>query len=230
MDVAAHRGVQSIAKEVLAALAGAIGSEDTERTIVAQATRLLAERGIVETWYYDCPALVLLSSRSCLSISGRDYQPSDERVGTKNLVTVDLSPTSGGAWGDCARSFFIENGRCRISPTDPEFQRGDAALAELHRHVRETVRPTTPCEELFQRANQLIATLGFENLDFMGNVGHSIESNRDDRRYLAAGNSCPLAELGLFTFEPHIRQIGRMWGYKHEEIYFFDSAGRLVEL
>lgn len=51
-----HRQVQAIAKEALAALGGTIGVEDTERSIAARVAGLLAERGIVETWYYDSPS------------------------------------------------------------------------------------------------------------------------------------------------------------------------------
>jgi hypothetical protein len=48
-------------------------------------------------------------------------------------------------------------------------------------------------------------------LDFLGNVGHSIETHRDARRYVERGNSTPLGELEMFTFEPHVRQRGGRW-------------------
>jgi hypothetical protein len=85
------------------AIAGTITANSSERTIADTAKSLLKDSGLVDTWYYDCPAFVLLGSRSCLSMSGRDYVPADEPVGTENLVTIDLSPRVGGVWGDYAR-------------------------------------------------------------------------------------------------------------------------------
>jgi hypothetical protein len=96
LSIEEHRGIQGIAKTVLSELGGTIGPADTERTISDRAANLLAGHGITETWYYECPAFVLLGSRSCLSISGRDYRPSDERVGSTNMITVDLSPMREG--------------------------------------------------------------------------------------------------------------------------------------
>src|SRR5262245_22467521 len=115
-EVEKHRAIQAQAKAVLAQLAGELGADDTERSIAARAYQGLCERGLSQTWYYDCPAYVLLGSRSCLSISGREYRPAAERVGDLNVVTVDLSPMQDGHWGDCARSFFIEGGRVTRTP------------------------------------------------------------------------------------------------------------------
>ncbi len=87
------------------------------------------------------------------------------------------------------------------------------------------VTPRTTFQELFEFSNQMIAAIGFENLDFLGNVGHSIESTRADRRYIEAGNNVQLGDVHLFTFEPHIRKAGGAWGFKHENIFTFDPEG-----
>lgn len=225
-----HRAVQAIAKAVLCELASTIGPADTERTIANRAVSLLATHGITETWYYECPAFVLLGSRSCLSISGREYRPGDEEVGLTNLITVDLSPLREGVWGDCARSFFVENGRPVQTPTLPEFVRGALTEEALHDSMRAFVKPDTTFAELFRFTNAEIRSHGFENLDFLGNVGHSIESRRDDRRYIEVGNGQRIGSTGLFTFEPHIRSVGGAWGFKHENIYYFSTNGAVQEL
>ena len=203
---------------------------DTERTIAERATSLLSARGLTETWYYNCPALVLLGSRSCLSLSGRDYVPSDEPVGAFNVVTVDLSPMRGGLWGDCARTIPIEDGRCAFTPQVLEFRRGLEVEALLHQAMQEFVTPSTTFEELFAFGNSEIKRLGFENLDYLGNLGHSIASSRNARRYIEPGNRSPLSAVSFFTFEPHVRQANGRWGFKHEEIYYFDSGHRLHAL
>lgn len=222
--------MQAIAKGVLAELASTITFRDTERSIAQRATQMMASRGAHDTWYYNCPAFVLLGSRSCLSISGREYQPSSEAVGQSNLVTVDLSPSIDGVWGDCARSFVVENGRCTASPSLPEFQEGIALEQKLHACMLAVVRPNMRLLDLFEFANAMISAEGFENLDFLGNVGHSIESVRENRRYIEKGNDARLDEVGLFTFEPHIRKVGGSWGFKHENIYYFGSNGQAVEI
>ena len=225
-----HVMVQAAAKAVLAALGPSFVPGDTERSIAQRATMMLRERGITQTWYHDCLALVLLGSRSCLSISGRDYVPAEEPVGQFNLVTVDLSPMLDGVWGDCARSFCVEDGVWVEEPADAGFRHGLAVERELHATMRELVRPQTSFGELYEFANAQIAAYGFENLDFLGNVGHSIETTRDARRYVERGNAQRLGDAGLFTFEPHIRAAGSRWGFKHENIYSFNADGRAVEL
>ena len=46
------------------------------------------------------------------------------------------------------------------------------------------------------------------NLDFLGNQGHSIEKNQEDRVYIEKGNRKKLSEVSYFTFEPHIARKG----------------------
>lgn len=224
-----HKNVQAIAKLVLNELAETINSNDSERSIAQRAKAMLERQEVTKTWYYDCPALVLLGSRSCLSISGRDYEPADEKVGKTNLVSIDLSPSLNGAWGDCARSFYIENGRCSITPTMSEFTVGFELEHTLHQQVIAFASPEKTFADLHRLANQIIADAGFENLDFLGNVGHSIETIREKRQYIEASNNSLLGSVNFFTFEPHIRTINGRWGFKHENIYFFDGDF-LVEL
>jgi hypothetical protein len=128
--------VQSAAKAVLKDLAPMIRADSTEASIAATAHTLLASRGYPKTWYHQCPALVLLGSRSCLSVSGKHYRPALEPVGDFNLVTVALSPCDGDVWGDCARSFCVENGSVTDEPTSNEFRTGLRTQHQLHQGRR----------------------------------------------------------------------------------------------
>lgn len=228
--VSKHRAVQNIAKAVLDDLGARILPFDTERTIATKAYAALCHRGVSDTWYYNCPAFVLLGSRSCVSISGRDYEPSTEKVGTHNLITVDLSPVLGGCWGDCARSFYVENGQLTDSPISDEFKVGHDFLARLHAQMQVFVTPSKTFHELHEWANSRIGEAGFENLDFLGNVGHSIATSRDARQFIEQGNSALLGSVPFFTFEPHVREIEGKWGFKHENIFYFDRNGDAQEL
>lgn len=226
----ANAEVQAIAKRVLEALRSDISRASTEATIAASASARLRALGLTDTWYHDCPALVLLGKRSCLSASGRGYVPATDPVGDYNLVTVDLSPSRGSAWGDCARSFAVEAGRVVDAPGDPEFAAGFAAEARLHAAMREFVQPGTSFHSLYEFGNDLIVAEGFENLDFRGNLGHSIETLLARRQFIERGNRNSLGDVSCFTFEPHIRVRGGRWGFKHENIYYFDGTGAVVEL
>ncbi|MNO94785.1 Metallopeptidase family M24 [compost metagenome] len=222
--------VQAAAKSVLAQLVDHITPDSTEVSIARIAADMLTQLGYPDTWYYDCPAFVLLGSRSQASVSGRDYQPSEEAVGLQNLVTVDLSPRSGTLWGDCARSFYVEDGICRTLPLGDEFTRGYEAEQSLHNIMLRFARPETTFNDLYELANESIIDAGFENLDFLGNVGHSICEQRDQRLYIESGNNRRLGEVICFTFEPHIRLRAGKWGYKHENIYYFNDDGTPCEL
>ncbi len=57
----------------------------------------------------------------------------------------------------------------------------------------------------------------------MGNLGHSIEHRKENRIYIERGNKRKLGEVDYFTFEPHIAKAGSKYGFKRENIYFFDK-------
>ncbi len=228
--VATHRIAQDAAKAVLRELAESLGPQDTEESIASRAASALYRHGIRETWYYDCPALVLLGSRSCTSLSGRNYRPQREPVGDTNLVTIDLSPSHEGHWGDCARSFPVEQGHVTASPGNLALAAGVSFLRHLHLAMRSFVTPRTTFHELAMWTARQIEAGDFVNLDFRGNVGHSIVTRREDRLYIEAGNHRSLGEASFFTFEPHVRATAGTWGFKHEDIFFFNASGTLEEL
>lgn len=226
LNVCEYKKIQSIAKNVLDEIKNFIKPEISEKEIVEECKLLLKKHGIDETWYYDCPALILLGSRSCLSVSGKNYVPSEEKVGKENLVTIDLSPLKDGVWGDCSRSFVVEDGIVK-SETDIknfEFLEGLRIERELHNHFIEFVKPGMSFEDVFIELNDKIKSFGFENLDFNGNLGHTIEKDRNNRIYFEKGNDKKLTENMLFTFEPHIRMIGKKYGFKLENIYYFEKG------
>lgn len=230
MTLEQYQSVQSIAKHVHNELGQFITRASTEHSIAATCIELLAEQGINDTWYHGVPAFVLLGSRSCLSISGRDYIPANEEVGESNVVTVDLSPLLEGVWGDCARTYCIEDGEYTPRPEGDIFCNGLFTEYTLHSLMRNFVTPETRFQELFTFGNEQIHKLGFDNLDFLKNLGHSIEIDLADRRYIDENCDTKLGEVSYFTFEPHIGKKGSAWGFKHENIYYFDSYGVVQEL
>ena len=106
---------------------------------------------------------------------------------------------------------------------------GVMVCLRLHQELIDFVTPQTTFEELYLHINSLIIDKGFINLDFMGNLGHSIAKNKDERVYIEKDNHLLLSSTDYFTFEPHISNPTSKYGYKKENIYYF-SNGKLVEL
>ena len=98
----------------------------------------------------------------------------------------------------------------------------------LHESMRSFVCRDTTFEDLFFHINDVIRNKGYVNLDFLGNLGHSIVNEKKQRIYIEKGNKVKLSEVEAFTFEPHISLPGGKYGYKMENIYAFEGD-RLVE-
>ncbi len=109
--------------------------------------------------------------------------------------------------GDYARTLVIENGIVcdeidRIKRD--EWRNGLQMEAYLHKTLMDVATPEMTFEELYYYINDLIVKKEFLNLDFLGNLGHSIVKNKSDRVYTEKGNCKRLSDVEMFTFEPHI--------------------------
>lgn len=229
-----NRIAQQIARETMSELHGFIRVGMSEKEIETRALELMSQKGSNGWWYHGIGALVLLGERSVLSMSGRDFFASPtNRVAQTDVVTIDLAPTLDGFWGDYARTIFVEDGVVarEDQPQTPLFRQGIDAELLLHQRLIEIATPEMTYEEIFFQLNAEITRLGFENLDVHGNLGHSVEMNQAERIYLERGSTRTLQQVGkMFTFEPHIRQVGGVVGFKREDIYLFDASGTLRRL
>ncbi|MBQ8813737.1 MAG: aminopeptidase P family protein [Lachnospiraceae bacterium] len=227
---------QELARRSMEQVAAEIKPGMTERQVAVLAEEKMRDLGSEGWWYHNVGALVLAGkNRSKLSVSGRDYRPSEEVVlGENDLVSLDFSPIVNGCWGDYARTIYIEEGRAKLEPEAPEsplFREGFEMELRLHLELMEWVRPETTYEEVAEHMNRILRDDGFENMDFHGNLGHSIEHSPGDRIYLEPGNKETLGGHGTpFTFEPHIAKKGGEWGFKREQIYVFGEDGRIRPL
>lgn len=219
-----YKNVQSIAKAVLNEISNYIKVGISESEIAKICTELMISKGVQKFWYHDVAALVLLGSRSKLSISGKNYEPSMLLVSDRDLVTIDLSPEINGCWGDCARSFVVIDGKvCNHNIPDKELSEGIEFEKKLHEELMKVATPEKTFNEIYYYFNPIINENGYVNLDFHQNLGHSIERNINDRKYIESGCTTKLGEVNFFTFEPHICKSGKTWGFKHENIYYFEG-------
>ena len=188
--------------------------------------RKLQELGADSFWYWDVGAFVFSGDETAISISGKQYVTSDRVIENNDIITIDLSPQAGNIWGDYARTVVVENGRI-IEDIElienQEWKSGLQMEEKLHAELLEFATKEKTFEELYYHMNDLIAENGFVKLDFMGNLGHSIVKAKDDRVYIEKGNLIKLGDVKYFTFEPHIAFPDSKYGYKKENIYYFDG-------
>ena len=224
--------VQQIAKQTFKYLQANIrvGMHLPELRKIAE--KKMTELGATSFWYWDVGAFIFSGGDTALSVSGRHYKTAEKVIAENDIITVDLSPQVGNVWGDFARTIIIENGKVIPSTArikNEEWKNGLLAEEKLHGELMNFASPETTFEELYFYMNDLINQSGYKNLDFMGNLGHSIAAKKDDRIYIERGNLARLNSVEYFTFEPHIALPNGRYGYKRENIYYFEK-GKLKEL
>lgn len=193
--------------------------------------KYLLSHGADSFWYWDVGAFVFCGKETAISVSGREYRTSDIKIEENDIITIDLSPQNNNIWGDYARTIIIENGNVVTEVEkiqNDEWRNGFIMEEYLHKAMQEYVTADTTFEELYYHINKIITEKGYVNLDFMGNLGHSIVMDKNDRIYIEKGNKAKLSSVKAFTFEPHISVPNSSYGYKMENIYSFNN-GKLIE-
>lgn len=221
-----YKKVQTVAKETIGFLQSFIKKGASEKEIKETAEKFMQKKGVNSFWYYRVGACVFVGKRTVISISGREYLATDTKVQLEDLVTVDLAPQINGFWGDFARSFVIANGKVGRAKQSkiPEIIQGIETETILHEKFQNFINEDMSLQEAYTKMNSFIDELGFENLDFNKNLGHSIEKRKDSRIYIEAGNKTKFKEIDLFTFEPHIKKKNGQYGVKYENIYYFNKG------
>ena len=222
-----YRAVQAIAKRTMEYICEMIAPGMALSEIRSLCEEKMLSLGADSFWYWDVGAFVFAGEETALSVSGRGYRTSVRSISENDVVTIDLSPQVGDTWGDYARTIIVENGRVvrRIDKIENDEWRAGLLMEEkLHEELKRTAGPDMTFEELYLYMNDFIRENGFVNLDFLGNLGHSIVRRKEDRSYIEKGSRIKLGDAGLFTFEPHIGKSGLRYGYKKENVYYFEDG------
>ena len=226
-----YREVQKIAKDTMRFAEKNIYSGMNLLEIREMCECKMRELGADSFWYWDIGAFIFAGDETKVSVSGTQYKTSNRVIDTNDIITIDLSPQNGDIWGDYARTLIVENGK--VTETEKiindEWRSGLLTEKVLHEEMCRFVTPQTTFEELYYYMNEAIEDKGYVNLDFMGNLGHSIVRKKEDRVYIEKGNKLCLGDVPFFTFEPHISVAGSAYGYKRENIYYFEND-KLIEL
>lgn len=226
-----YKQVQKIAKDTIDYARKNVHSGMTLVAVREMCEKKLLELGADSFWYWDIGAFVFAGDETTISVSGNQYKTSDRIIAENDIITIDLSPQNIDIWGDYARTLIVENGSVidEDNATNIEWKNGIKMEGELHKQMKKYVTSNTTFEQLYYYMNKVIEDNGYINLDFMGNLGHSIVKQKDDRIYIEKGNTTRLGDVAYFTFEPHISILGSKYGYKLENIYYFEE-GKLIEL
>ena len=227
-----YKQVQNIAKDTMEYIKCEIKPGMNLLEIRKKCEEKMLELGADSFWYWDVGAFVFSGDETTISVSGTEYVTSDRIIEENDIITIDLSPQSKNIWGDYARTIIMENGKVvqHIDDVCNDGWRQGLLMEEmLHDELFKYVTPDITFEQLYYHMNDFITQNGFINLDFLGNLGHSIVKEKNDRIYIEKGNMHKLREVQYFTFEPHISIAGSAYGYKKENIYYF-ADGKLVEL
>ncbi|MFR5875415.1 MAG: M24 family metallopeptidase [Eubacterium sp.] len=227
-----YNEVQKIAKDTIKYIKFVIRPRMELLEVRKLCEQKMIDLGADSFWYWNIGAFVFAGDETALSVSGKEYKTSNRLISNNDIVTIDLSPQNKNIWGDYARTIIIENGKVveKISNiSNIEWRNGLLMEESLHNELFTFAKPQTTFEELYYHINEYIVDKGYINLDFLGNLGHSIEKKKKDRIYIEKGNSAALGDVQLFTFEPHISIIDSKYGFKKENIYYFEN-GELKKL
>ncbi len=231
-NIGLYSAMQNLNRVTIKYIAKTIKAGMNLRDIKALCEDYLLKNGADSFWYWDVGAFVFAGDETAVSVSGRDYKVTDRTIQENDIITIDLSPQKDNIWGDYARTLVVENGIVcdKINEIKKfEWRNGLQTEEYLHQALINAAAPNMTFEELYYYMNDLIAKKGFCNLDFLGNLGHSIVKDKNDRVYIEKGNCKKLSDVAMFTFEPHISIPDSKYGYKREDIYYFDN-GRLIKL
>ena len=238
IDKSAHKDqelyfkIQSIAKETIEYAKKIIKPNLSLIKIREMCENKMLELGADSFWYYNVGALIFAGDETTKSVSGKEYITSDYIIKNDDIITIDLSPQIKNIWGDYARTIIIENGKVvdEINQIqNAEWKNGLLIEKELHSELLNFATSNTTFEELYYHMNDFIKKCGYINLDFNGNLGHSIVKNKNRRIYIEKGNKKKLSKVKYFTFEPHIALPNSNYGCKKENIYYFNND-KLIEL
>lgn len=226
-----YEQVQNIAKDTMEYVRNNIKAGMNLVDIRKMCEDKMLELGADSFWYWDVGAFVFAGDETIISVSGTEYKTSDRTIKLNDIITIDLSPQNKDIWGDYARTIIIQNGEVveTVNISNEEWRNGLLMEEFLHSEFFKFVTPKTTFEQLYYHMNHVIEEKGFIKLDFLGNLGHSIVKQKIDRIYIEKGNQTCLGDVAYFTFEPHISVEGSKYGYRKENIYYFEND-RLNEL
>jgi Xaa-Pro dipeptidase len=178
----------------------------SERDIEQAASDALRAGGATGVWTITNVG-VGENARVCFPTQG----PGDAVLGAVDVAVVDVHPIGpDGAWGDCTRT--------ALTGDDPQAHAALAELQAIHAATLADCRPGMPASELFGACFARIEAAGFELLDQLANIGHSLTAGGAYLdAFIDAGNDTPM--WGAWAIEPFVG--AGPWALKVEDLVWF---------
>jgi Xaa-Pro aminopeptidase len=197
---------QRIARDAAEAACAAARPGLTEAAMERVAADAMRERGATAIWTITNVG-VGEGARICFPTG----QPGERALGDTDVAVVDVHPiTPDGWWGDCTRTALVG--------ADAGAAAALAELEAIHAATLAACRPGIPASELFGGCAQRIAAAGFELLDELGNIGHSLTPGAAYLHgFIDATNDTPM--WGAWAIEPFVG-AGEL-GLKREDLVWF---------
>ncbi|GLS20196.1 hypothetical protein GCM10007874_32130 [Labrys miyagiensis] len=186
---------QSLAKAAAMAALAFAAPGVTEREVELAGSDHLSAAGVEHVW-----TITNVGVGSNTHICFPTHPPTDLAIAKRDVVMVDIHPiTPAGFWGDCTR--------CRVIGDYPEAVSALRDLEALHYETLEKCRPGMPANELFGLSAQRLMPEGFELLDLLANIGHSLTPGAAYlHNFIDAGNETPM--WGAWAVEPFAARDG----------------------
>jgi Xaa-Pro aminopeptidase len=200
---------QLLARDVAEAAADAVWAGMTEKDLARWAEETLRAGGSTGLW-----TLVNVGfgagSLKCFPTE----MPGDRMLWNIDCGFIDVHPVVDGWWGDCTRTFVVGE--------QPEYVEAKDEIQTIHETVLAAAYPGMPANELWSAFHDSIAGTGWNHMDRLGNIGHSIGQNVSyTQGYIDRHNTTRM--WGGWAVEPFIGNHN--YGVKVEDVVWFGSEG-----
>lgn len=199
---------QLLARDVAEAAAEVCWPGMTEKELARWAEETLRARGSTGLWTMVNVGFGA-GSLKCFPTE----MPSDRMLWNLDTGYIDVHPVVDGWWGDCTRTFVIGD--------QPEYLQAKVDIQAIHDQVLAAAYPGMPANELWAVFNDCIAGTGWNAMDRLGNIGHSIGQNISyTQGYIDKNNTTPM--WGGWAVEPFIGNHN--YGVKVEDVIWFGTS------
>lgn len=203
---------QRLAREVAELAVDALWAGMTERELARWAEETLRARGSTGLW---TPTNVGFGANSLKCFPTE--LPGDHMLWNIDAGFIDVHPVVDGWWGDCTRTFVVGD--------HPDYFEAKAEIERIHETVMAAAHPGMAANELWSAFNDCIAGTGWNHLDRLGNIGHSIGQNVSyTQGYIDRHNTTPM--WGGWAVEPFVGN--HLYGVKLEDVIWFGQEGCTV--
>lgn len=161
----------------------------------------------------------------CLVLSGSNSalphgEPSNRKVGRKDVVLIDVGAVYKGYYADVTRTVFVGE------PT--EIQRKVYEIVfKAQQSAIKTVKPGIEAEEVDRTARKIIEDARHGRY-FTHRKGHGLGLEVHEEPYIAPGNKTVLEPGMAFTIEPWIHLDGKFGVRIEDDIFVSTTKGKLL--